>query len=331
LHADSAHLVVTNGTGRLRLVNGNAVNTYPVAASLTSPNFVTINNAGVQDNFGVRVVGWVLKNGNAGDTLRTAYVNRTWFIEEDVAGGSNATVTFQWNTADEQSGFDRSISKTAHYTSSWQLGTTGAATVEAPGVYSRTQAGYTSFSPFTVTSSNAVSLPLHLIRFDAMKQGSSNALLQWETSDEVNTSRFVVQHSTDGQQYEDIGTVAAMNRTGVNLYSFVHSSVSAGTHYYRLKMVDIDGSYTLSGVRTLSWENMQLMQVYPNPARQYVSVKGIAGGGMLEVLTADGRLLKQVATTGSSTTLDLGGLPGGIYIIVYRKGDVLQQQRIMKE
>jgi len=331
LHFDTAHFVITNGNGRLRLVNSNPVNIFPVGVSLYNTSFVTLSNTGTPDNFSVRVAPNVLKNGTGGDTLRTAYVNRTWLIGEDVPGGSNATVEFTWNTVDEQPGFDRLLCKAAHYTSAWQMGDVGAAVADAFGRFSKTQAGYTSFSPFTVTSASAASLPLHLLRFEAVKQGGNNALLQWETTDEINTSRFVVQHSTDGQRFEDIGVVRANNSPGSHQYQLVHNAVTGGPHYYRLKMVDIDDKFTVSGVKMLVWETLQALQVYPNPAQRFISVKGIEANGILQLVTAEGRTVRQLVTKGGGMTIDLGGLPGGIYIILYYNHGKAQQQKIMKE
>ena len=91
---DTSHFVVTNGNGRLRLVNGNAVNTFPVGTAVNKTNFVKINNTGVGDNFSVRVLPYVLKNGNSGDTVRVSNVSRTWFIDEQTPGGSNAMIRF---------------------------------------------------------------------------------------------------------------------------------------------------------------------------------------------------------------------------------------------
>ncbi|MFT3935570.1 MAG: CARDB domain-containing protein [Chitinophagaceae bacterium] len=326
---DTAHYVVTNGTGRLKFINSNVENTFPVSASLNSTNFVKINNTGTPDNFAVRVAPYVLKQGNGGDTIKAGYVNRTWFIEEDIAGGSNATVTFNWNTEDEQSGFDRAISRSAHYTSSWQLGDVGNAQTEANGQYSKTQAGYTSFSPFTVTSVNAA-LPLRLLQFTAAAKANS-AELKWQTTNEVNTSHFVVQHSTDGLQFTEIGNVAAYNRSGNNNYSFVHAPIAEGLHYYRLKMVDIDGQFTYSDSRLIRIDANAVWKVYPNPAQRFVTVSGIEANGMINITTLDGKLLKQVITNSNTLLMDVSNLPGGVYILTYTNHGKMQQQKIIKQ
>ncbi len=326
---DSVHFVVTNGTGRLRLVTPQQDNVYPVGASLGSPNFVRIVNTGLLDNFSVAVYPWVLRNGSNGDSLKSGYVNRTWFIEEDVPGGSNAAVTLFWSPADEQAGFNRSLSRMAHYTGSWVMGGAGPADSLTAGLYSYTQGGYDHFSPFTVTSVSTA-LPLHLLQFGAAVQGK-DVQLQWKTSDEVNTGYFQIEHSVDGRSFRSAGVVAAKNVAGVQAYSFLHVNPGEGVHYYRLKMVDKDGSFTYSVVKQLMMGGAGGWIVYPNPAHQFVVVEGAVAGGMLRLYTADGRMLRQFTTGGLPLRINLQDLAAGIYIVEYAKDTFREQRMIMKE
>lgn len=329
LNIDSTHFVVTNGAGKLKLVNNNTENVYPVAAEISHGNFIKINNTGTQDHFSVRVAPWVLQNGESGDTVRTGNVNRTWLIEEEVPGGSNATITFSWTQVDELPGFDRLQSRTAHYTTAWQLGDLGAAITDSTGRYTRLQAGYSDFSPFTVTSVNTA-LPLRLLKFNAAAR-DDKAVLEWQTTDEINTLSFDVEHSTEGQRFTTIASVSANNRPGTHTYGYTHAAVNNGMNYYRLKMIDIDGSYTYSEVRVVKFNRQGSLQAYPNPTRQMLTIKGVDAGGMLKVMALDGKLVRTVNTNGNTASVNLGGLPGGIYIIQYRNNNLLQQIKVMKE
>jgi hypothetical protein len=71
---DTAHFVVTNGSGKLKIINGNAQNIFPVGATPV-PKFAKINNISTTDNFSVKVLPYVLRNGTSGDTIRTSNVN----------------------------------------------------------------------------------------------------------------------------------------------------------------------------------------------------------------------------------------------------------------
>lgn len=329
LKSDADHFIVTNGTGKLKLVNNNAENIFPVAASESHGNFVKISNAGTQDNFSVRVVPWVLQGGETGDTVKTGNVNCTWFIEEQTPGGSNATLQFLWNQADEQPAFDRLQTRTAHYTSAWQLGDLGAALQDSVGRYSKSQAGYTGFSPFTVTSINAA-LPLRLLEFKVV-ENNGNAHLNWKTTDEVNTSHFVVEHSSNGRDFSNIGNVKAFNSDGVHEYQFRDAISGEGTHFYRLQMVDVDGSHTYSSVQKITVSKAIGIGAYPNPAVQNVTLTGVESGGTLQMFTAEGKLVGQWNAAGNTHSITLSNVTKGLYIIRYQHKGRVQQLKFIKQ
>jgi hypothetical protein len=312
---DTAHFVITNGAGKLQLVNSNAENIFPVGTSLFSSNFMRLNNAGTPDNFSVRVVDHVLKNGTAGDTVRTGNVDRTWFIEEQVTGGSNATIELFWNASHELPSFDRSISRTAHYTTSWQLGTAGPAAVDAIGRFSKTQAGYSGFSPFTVTSDIGGALPLRFISFDATLV-DNDVKLKWVTDNEVSTSHFEVEFSSNGAGYSAIGRVNAANTGGRHEYNYVDLSPAGTVLYYRIKQVDIDGRFTYSNVVRMDLQDDQKIVLYPNPASTVISLKNVnpAEVKTITITAIDGRTLLVMVPV-SSMQYDIGHLRDGTYVV----------------
>ena len=227
-------------------------------------------------------------------------------------------------------GFDRTQSRTAHFTGSWQLGDIGAAITDSANSFRKSQAGFTSFSPFAITSGAGAALPLRLLQFTVAKDGSK-AILNWQTTDEVNTRNFVIQHSANGQQFSDIGTLAAINSNGIHNYQFDHAAIIQGMNYYRLKMMDRDGGFIYSDIKSIRFKSNMILQVFPNPAKQFINVKGLEANGTIQILTLEGRLLQQVITTGNNMQIDLGRLTSGVYILVYRNHDKLQQQKIIKE
>ncbi len=93
----------------------------------------------------------------------------------------------------------------------------------------------------------------------------------------------------------------------------------------------MDGRFTYSDVRKLSFDARMVMQVYPNPVQQFMVVNGLKAKGTIQVLTIDGKLAKQFVTTGSMMRIDMSELPGGMYIVSYRNQDILQQQKVIKE
>lgn len=78
-------------------------------------------------------------------------------------------------------------------------------------------------------------------------------LLKWETSFEEDTESFIVEKSTDGITFKNIGTVSATGMNNEeNAYRFMDTGLGMNTSYYRLKVVDLDGTSSYSQVATIN-------------------------------------------------------------------------------
>lgn len=154
---DANDYIFTGITGRLHQTVGASNVVFPVGAGTYNP--ITLSNTGTSDVFSVRVANSVVCNGS--NTLAsTAKVNRMWYINEAVAGGSDATITTQWNTSDEQAGFARATSGIIPLNgTSFDLSsaTNTAATSVIANVWSQSKSNQTTISPVIVTSLVALS------------------------------------------------------------------------------------------------------------------------------------------------------------------------------
>lgn len=94
-------------------------------------------------------------------------------------------------------------------------------------------------------------LPVIFSYFSVVADVQGNTL-QWATSFEANVHYFEVQRSHDGVRWSALGTrPAAGNSTQPTRYHFADGQPLAGTVYYRLKQVDLDGKFSFSEVRTI--------------------------------------------------------------------------------
>lgn len=110
-------------------------------------------------------------------------------------------------------------------------------------------------------------LPVELISFTATKQ-NSDVNLQWKTAQETNSHHFDVERSLDGTNFNTIATKAAAgNSNTVLVYNYTDADAAAfgGTVYYRLKLVDIDGSYKYSPIAAVNFPSVatRLVRYYP--------------------------------------------------------------------
>jgi alpha-tubulin suppressor-like RCC1 family protein len=202
-------------------------------------------------------------------------------------------------------------------------------TWDAAASYWSVSFNVTGFSGFFIKTTSVI-LPLTLIDFKATKQ-ADNVLLQWLTHTEQNVNGFRVERKTESGDFESIGFVAAKN-TSVNDYTFTDYSPVKGVSYYRLKMVDIDGKFTYSKVIQLSYDaNIQIM-LYPNPVTDMLYIKlSDAQPAFAIVLNSTGQTVKKEKFTGNAATINLSGVPKGIYTVKINQGDKQSVVKVVKQ
>jgi PQQ-dependent dehydrogenase (s-GDH family) len=200
-----------------------------------------------------------------------------------------------------------------------------------------------SFSSFYFGNPNMSVLPVNLLTFKGSLLNNS-ALLQWETSSEQNTSHFIIERSTDGRLFEKAGTVSATGNTGAaSRYSFTDNDAanqSATTVYYRLRMVDIDGTLSYSKVVSLTYDRTySVFSVYPNPIRHTMKVRVSLPEAMvvnIQVMDMQGRVIHtQMASLGtgaSEVEIDSRNWPSQVYSVKLTGSDqqVLGVQKAVK-
>ena len=95
-----------------------------------------------------------------------------------------------------------------------------------------------AFSGFCKTIGNA--LPLKLLSFSGKEQVNLVHLTR-QTSDEINNTSFIIQRSSDGRLFMDLGSTIARNTNGNNSYDYIDNHPLSNINYYRLLMMDRDG------------------------------------------------------------------------------------------
>ncbi len=171
-------------------------------------------------------------------------------------------------------------------------------------------------------TTSATALPLKLIDFNGrLNDGKVNLL--WNTQNQINVKGFDVEKSLDGKSFKSAGFVNASN-AGIqgNHYAFTDANTINGANYYRLKMIDRDGSYTYSPVVVVNTKLNNVLSVYPNPATTSITVTH----GLVSVKTqlllqdASGKTIKAInAVIGSTqTVVNVVALPKGyLFYIVW--------------
>ncbi|SEJ22581.1 Por secretion system C-terminal sorting domain-containing protein [Dyadobacter sp. SG02] len=167
------------------------------------------------------------------------------------------------------------------------------------------------------------SLPVTLISFAGKKEESKTKLV-WATSTEVNSDFFEVQHSLNpGKNWIPIGTVATKGSPlSKAAYDFVHDHPAGGINYYRLKMVDKDGSFAFSKIVAVTFaKTTGSWLAYPNPVKDRLTIDTRSDHDIVrfEVISSSG--IKVYDSPGSAVAdqsirhIDLRGKPAGTYLL----------------
>ncbi|MCP9751004.1 T9SS type A sorting domain-containing protein [Ferruginibacter sp. HRS2-29] len=176
-----------------------------------------------------------------------------------------------------------------------------------------------------------VVLPLTLKGFAATQPyGQQKVQLKWTTENEINSSHFEVERSTDGQNFAKIADVSAKGGT-VNNYSLDDAAGVAPTLYYRLKIMDRDGKFTYSNIARVNNTVTDKFYVYPNPAVAEITIGGLKKTGMLLLYNAEGKLVQQQKVNLLSTTMYISQLAKGMYVLKYVADGKTVHQKIVKQ
>ncbi|MEO9531659.1 MAG: T9SS type A sorting domain-containing protein [Crocinitomicaceae bacterium] len=107
-------------------------------------------------------------------------------------------------------------------------------------------------------------LPVELTDFEGKALIQENNLT-WKTKSESDSKHFVVERSFDGFNFESIGTVEAAGESSSTIhYSFSDYDCRHALTYYRLKQVDLDGTYEKSTMISIARMEDDIT-IYPNP------------------------------------------------------------------
>lgn len=127
-------------------------------------------------------------------------------------------------------------------------------------------------TPTAMTMGSCTVLPVSLISFEALPTEANTITLSWATITEENSLLFEIERSRDGLHFTKVGTVNAGGNSGAMLnYSYIDYVMESNeVIYYRLKIIDKDGSYTYFSVEhvVLSQFFRKASIVYPNPVAQ---------------------------------------------------------------
>jgi hypothetical protein len=183
-------------------------------------------------------------------------------------------------------------------------------------------------------------VPVELTSFTASSVGN-DAVLRWSTATELNNLGFEIQRLENENEFATIGFIQGKGTTTEpQNYSFIDENLSSGNYTYRLKQVDINGTYTFSDAVSVEIVNnvieFELAQNYPNPFNPATTIKfSIPQGSIvsLKVFNALGQEVKTLVNGYKeagyhSVIFDALELNSGIYFYRIEAGEFTEVRKM---
>jgi hypothetical protein len=168
------------------------------------------------------------------------------------------------------------------------------------------------------TDLTSTTLPTSLLSFSAaLKDGKRT--ITWTTTGEINMDHFEVEQSATGNNLASIGSVTASNNVAGQTYSLIDNvSTVASINYYRLKMVDKDGTVSYSTTASIKNKVSNSVSVYPNPASGVITLNlsNAVSNATVKITDNTGRLVSSSSNlSGNTLNVDVSRLATGSYYV----------------
>jgi len=170
----------------------------------------------------------------------------------------------------------------------------------------------TGFSGFYIHTAWGHPLAVKLNDISARNEGASN-IVGWSSSSEASGDSYVLEHSSNGENFGELVTIPAKGRAST--YSYNDSKPYDGVNYYRVKLTDVTGNTSYTNVVTAIVKNSGSInvQAYPNPVKDVLQLNySDMTSGEIELTDMAGKMLwKQTL----SRTVNMKDFAPGTYLL----------------
>ena len=309
--------VIKQGNGTFTYPVGDLTNYQPIGVMLTT------NAAGMQARYitGDPGNGSFLTTGAEPVALKFYNAREYWDLTPITT--ATGTVTTRWDSYRNVGISNIAHLKVAHKVAGAWLneGGSGIGSLSSGSV---TSASLSSWGPFTLGSISAASpLPVLLISFNG-KNVTGHNFLEWQTANDQNMQSYEIQYSEDAAHFKVLQTISA-NRQQANTYSYLDLLERKDAAYYRMRMLNIDGSYAFSPtVRITKRVSGEQLTIYPNPAINEIELPENAVTVLptaARITNLDGTILQTTFIQKQHQLIDVHNLPTGYYRLVVANGN----------
>jgi hypothetical protein len=191
-------------------------------------------------------------------------------------------------------------------------------------------------------------LPASIQTFSASVD-KNKVYLYWTAAELPPSVHFEVERSFDQKNFSTVALVlgpqSSLNNSDQYSYTDnIDPLINGNAIYYRLKLVDLDGSVSYSSIKLVQPGSMNesdntVLKIFPNPYMDKINLSYESdGAGKVEIkmFNSSGKVVKKiesVVTSGNNNVQlqDLNSLAPGIYVVnVALNGLTINNQKIVK-
>ncbi len=165
----------------------------------------------------------------------------------------------------------------------------------------------------------ATALPVELVNFDLVEKNNSNYLV-WTSSSEEDFYAYQVERSEDLNHWTTLEEVYPIGGNQLNTYQ-VEDKDQRAVLYYRLKMTDLDGSFSYSEILSYSKAIDTPIIIYPNPSTGIVNIKSDQiQTGTVRIINLQGKVILISPFNNGQQEYDFSNLSKGMYYLELEDG-----------
>lgn len=175
--------------------------------------------------------------------------------------------------------------------------------------------GFSEFWINPVAPADSAYIPGMTLSFTA-ENANGNGLLQWTTREAYGLSRFVIEKSDDSVHFTALDSIpAAANGAVVHSYTYTDVHLDTGMNYYRLRLVQQNGSHGYSPIRSVQGPSGGV-SIWPNPVhRELIHVNTSTSIRSVRLMDISGKVILSQQLRGTLNTLHIGEVAMGIYFL----------------
>lgn len=188
--------------------------------------------------------------------------------------------------------------------------------------------------PWTIADENNA-LPISLIELEGTNQNGAVKLF-WKTATEISGDYFGIQRSDDANEnFHKIGKILAKGSSLIpTQYEFIDFNPNPGRNYYRLKMVDKDGTLEHSPIIAVNVEyeySVSPISINPNPyyGGLFHIRKRITEAGWITIRNSQGITLLKVQQSTPELIFPVLQFPSGMYFIEFSNSNIRLSERLI--